>query len=147
MESLALLVAILMVVAFLAGPIAIGLTRLKSDFIILIVFRKLFHGLFVALSLWVGMMFFFSPGVPLIVHLIGFYGISMGYIASRREYFPEVRIISPLLARLGINTRSRSRSYDGEDSEGTSFTHGPVLKWKGNGRSSGSDGHGPEGQN
>lgn len=151
MESLVLLVAILMLIAFLSGPVAIALTKLSSDNFILTIIRRIFHGFFVAMSLWVGMMFFFNPGGPLVVHLIGLYGLAMGYIASRREYFPDVRIIAPLLARLGLkgfaprqitggSTHNESGSGD------TSSQHGPVIKWRRNGRSGGNDGHGPEGQ-
>ena len=151
MESLALLVAILMFIAFLAGPIAIGLTKLRTSNFILTIIRRIFHGFFVAMSLWVGMMFFFNPGVPLVVHLIGLYGLAMGYIASRREYFPDVRIISPLLARVGLKGFSQRQitgdSTQGESGSGdTSSQHGPVIKWRRNGRSGGNDGHGPGGQ-
>jgi hypothetical protein len=151
MESLAVLVAILMFIAFLAGPIAIGLTKLSSDNFIIAVIRRIFHGFFVAMSLWVGMMFFFNPGVPFVVHLIGLYGLAMGYIASRREYFPDVRIITPLLSRLGLQGFSQ-RQITGKSTQSTagsgdsSSQHGPVIKWRRTGRSGGNDGHGPEGQ-
>ena len=151
MESLALLVAILMVIALFSGPVAIALTKLSSNNFILAIIRKIFHGFFVAMSLWVGMTFAFNPGVPFVVHLIGFYGLAMGYIASRREYFPDVRIIAPLLARLGLNGLTR-RQITGDSTEGESRNsdsgsrHGPVIKWRRNGRSGGNDGHGPGGQ-
>jgi hypothetical protein len=151
MESLALLVAILMLIALLSGPVAIALTKLNSSNFIITLIRRMFHGFFVAMSLWVGMMFAFNPEVPFVVHLIGFYGLAMGYIASRREYFPEVRIIAPLLARVGLNgltrhqitgnsTQSSPRSAD------SSSRQPPAIKWRRTGRSGGNDGHGPEGQ-
>ena len=151
MESLALLVAILMSIAFFSGPIAIALTILSSSNFIITLIRRIFHGFFVAMSLWVGLMFFFDPGVPFIVHLIGLYGLVMGYIASRREYFPDVRIIAPLLARLGLNGLTR-RQITGDSTQGESGSsdsgsqYGPVIKWRRNGRSGGNDGHGPGGQ-
>lgn len=151
MESLAVLVAILMFIAFFAGPVAIGLTKLKTSNFILTIIRRIFHGFFVAMSLWVGMMFFFNPGVPLVVHLIGLYGLTMGYIASRREYFPDVRIIAPLLARLGLKGFAPRQISDDstQDESGSSDSgsrHGPVIKWRRDGRSGGNDGHGPGGQ-
>ena len=151
MESLAVLVAILMFIAFLAGPIAIGLTKLRTNNFILTIIRRILHGFFVAMSLWVGMMFFFNPGVPFVVHLIGLYGLAMGYIASRREYFPDVRIIAPLLARVGLQGITQ-RQITGKSTQSTaesgdsSSQHGPVIKWRRTGRSGGNDGHGPEGQ-
>ncbi|CAB4586390.1 unannotated protein [freshwater metagenome] len=151
MESLALLVAILMGIAFFSGPIAIALTKLNSSNFIITLIRRMFHGFFVAMSFWVGMMFAFNPGVPFVVHLIGFYGLVMGYIASRREYFPDVRIIAPLLARLGLKgfapRQITGDSTQGESGSGDSSSrHGPVIKWRRDGRSGGNDGHGPGGQ-
>ncbi|MEI6039506.1 MAG: hypothetical protein WCQ52_07460 [Actinomycetes bacterium] len=151
MESLALLVAILMGIAFFSGPIAIALTKLNSSNFIITAIRRIFHGFFVAMSLWVGLMFLFNPGVPFVVHLIGLYGLVMGYIASRREYFPDVRIIAPLLARLGLQGFA-PRQITGDSTQGKSGTaesgsqHGPVIKWRRNGRTGGNDGHGPGGQ-
>ena len=151
MESLAIIVAILMLIAFLAGPIAIALTGIRSKYLILNIIRKILHGFFVAMSLWVGLMFFSNPEHPFIVHLIGLYGLVMGYIASRREYFPDVKILAPLLARLGIKRfaprQKTSDSAQGEsDSTHSASQYGPVIKWRRNGRSGGNDGHGPGGQ-
>jgi hypothetical protein len=151
MESLALLVATLMAIAFFSGPIAIALTKLSSGNFIITAIRRIFHGFFVAMSLWVGLMFFFDPGVPFVVNLIGLYALVMGYIASRREYFPDVRIIAPLLARLGLKGFPQ-RLIKGDSTQGKSGSsdsgsrHGPVIKWRRNGRSGGNDGHGPGGQ-
>ena len=151
MESLAIIVAILMLIAFLAGPIAIALTGLRSKSLILNIIRKILHGFFVAMSLWVGLMFFSNPDLPFIVHLIGLYGLVMGYIASRREYFPDVKILSPLLARLGIKRfaqrqKTGDSAQDESESSNSGSQYGPVIKWRRNGRSGGNDGHGPGGQ-
>lgn len=160
MQSLALFVAILMLMALLGGPIAIGLSAIKTDQPILNIIRKIFHGFFVTISLWIGMMFFFNPDVPLVAHLIGLYGLVMGYIASRREYFPDVRVVTPLLARFGIDSKViRQPSGDDDfktwdpDSSDTPqlkksdpLRHGPAIKWRRNGRTGGNDGHGPGGQ-
>ena len=151
MESLALLVATLMAIALFSGPIAMALTKLNSSNFIITAIRRIFHGFFVAMSLWVGLMFFFDPGVPLVVNLIGLYGLVMGYIASRREYFPDVRIIAPLLARVGLKGFPQ-RLIKGDSTQGKSGSsesgsrHGPVIKWRRDGRSGGNDGHGPGGQ-
>jgi hypothetical protein len=154
MESLALLVVTLMLMALLSGPVAIGLSAIKSDSAVTNIIRRIFHAPFVLISLWVG-VFFCNPEMPLVANLIGLYAIVMGYIALRREYFPHVRIISPLLVRLGIKSRA---IYEIEDElnpdsietqpvkKSTSSLFGPIMKWHRNGRSGGNDGHGPKGQ-
>jgi len=155
MESLALLVTILMFLALLGGPIAIGLSAIKSDLVVTNIIRQIFHGLFASCSLLVGVIFFLNPKMPLVAHLIGLYALVMGYIAIRREYFPNVRIISPLLARLGIKNRAINKINDGSNpdsdknqptNKSSSSLHGPVIKWRRDGRSGGNDGHGPGGQ-
>ena len=89
MESLAMRVAILFLIAFLAGPIAVALSAVRGKSLFLNVIRKILHGFFVAMSLWVGLMFFSNPDLPFVVNLIGLFGLIMGYIALRREYFPH----------------------------------------------------------
>jgi len=44
MESLAVLVAILLLFAFLSGPIAIALTKIRTERFILTIVRKIAHG-------------------------------------------------------------------------------------------------------
>ena len=141
MESLALVVAILMLIALLGGPIAMGITRVKTESIFLTIIRRIFHGIFVALSLWVGIIFFFSSELPLTPRLIGLYALVMSYIATRREYFPSVRIITPLLTKFGIKKGGNRNS-----NQPNSSRHGPMMKWRRSGKSGGNDGHGPEGQ-
>lgn len=143
MESLALLVASLMFIALLGGPIAIGMTMIKTESIHSTIIRRVLHGLFVTTSLWVGLMFLFSGQLPITPRLIGLYTLIMSYIATRREYFPDVRIIAPLLAKFGVKLWKKQKRSGNE--RGSSH-FGPVLKWRRGGRSGGNDGHGPEGQ-
>lgn len=146
MESLAMLVAILLLIAFLAGPIAIALSAVRGKSLFLNVIRKILHGFFVAMSLWVGLMFFSNPDLPYVVNLIGLFGLIMGYIALRREYFPDVKILTPLLAKFGF-TASSGKGLDGDVPNGVSNSrHGPLLKWPRNGGSTSKDGHGPGGR-
>lgn len=143
MESLALLVASLMFIALLGGPIAIGMTMIKTESILSTIIRRVLHGLFVTTSLWVGLMFLFSGQLPITPRLIGLYTLIMSYIATRREYFPDVRIIAPLLAKFGVKLWKKQKRSGNE--QGSSH-FGPVLKWRRGGRSGRNDGHGPEGQ-
>ncbi|MSO43305.1 MAG: hypothetical protein EXQ76_03645 [Candidatus Planktophila sp.] len=135
MESLVQRVVILMLIALLAGPIAIGLTIIKTKNVLLTFVRRLIQAFFIAFSIFVGAFFLSVREVPLLIRLIGLYALSMGYIALRREYFPDVRLITPLLTKLGVKRKSDSTSR-----------HGPVLKWRRNSGSAGNDGHGPEGE-
>jgi hypothetical protein len=130
MESLAVVVAILFLIGMFAGPIAIALSSnlLTSAlsgkpgffYALLRFMRKFFHIVLVSLGTLVGAQFLGISGLPIFPRLIGLLAVITSYIALRREYFPEVRIIGNLFKR---------SSFKGK-----------------NGRSSGKDGYGPEGQ-
>ena len=128
MESLAVLVAIIFLIAIFAGPFAIGLTskslkRFLSSkagigWKVLEIIRKVLHIFAISIGTLVGFQL-----ISLAVtagKMIGLLAVVTCYIALRREYFPEVYIFGKLIGKLGVRRK--------------------------NGRSSGSDGHGPEGQ-
>ena len=141
MESLAYLVLIIFVLTIFSGPLAISLTsRRLVKFLnskvgllwtIANVIRKIIHLLAITVGAFLGMSLL-SMGVtgP---KLIGAYAIVCAYIALRREYFPDFHLLATIGNKLGI------RKVGPGD-------HGPAIKWKRNGRSSGKDGHGPGGQ-
>ena len=130
MESLAIVVVMLFLIAILAGPISIALSskflksRLDSKaslgIVILNLIRKAIHLAVVAFGNLIGVQFLLIAGLPLIPRLIGLFAVVTCYIGLRREYFPEFFFARDLVAKLGISRK--------------------------NGRSSGNDGHGPEGQ-
>ena len=130
MESLAIVVVMLFLIALLAGPISIGLSsrfiqsRLSSQaslgIVILNLLRKAIHLILVAFGTLIGVQFLFIAGLPLIPRLIGLFSVVTCYIGLRREYFPDFFFVRDLLAKFGVSRK--------------------------NGRSSGNDGHGPEGQ-
>jgi hypothetical protein len=130
MESLAIVVIFLFLIAILAGPLSIALSsravksRLDSQaslgVVILNLIRKAIHLILVAFGNLVGVQFMFIAGLPLLPRLVGLFSVVTCYIALRREYFPEFFFVRELRAKLGISRK--------------------------NGRSSGNDGHGPEGQ-
>jgi hypothetical protein len=130
MESLAIVVATLFLIALLAGPLSILLSsrlihsRLsgKSSIWITILnaLRKVIHLLFVAFGTLVGVQFLFISGLPLVPRAVGLFSVMTCYIGLRREYFPELLFMRDLFAKFGVSRK--------------------------NGRSSGDDGHGPEGQ-
>jgi len=141
MESLAYLVLIIFVLTIFSGPLAISLTsRRLVKFLnskegllwtIANVIRKIIHLLAITVGAFLGMSWL-TMGVtgP---KLIGAYAMVCAYIALRREYFPDFHLLATIGNKLGLR-----KVGPGE--------HGPQLKWKRNGRSSGNDGHGPGGQ-
>ena len=141
MESLAYLVVIIFMVTIFSGPFAIALTadrlvnfldtKESAVWAIVNVIRKIVHLLAITIGTFLGMSLI-SMGVtgP---KLIGIYAIVLAYIALRREYFPDFHLLAIIGNKLGI------RKVGPGD-------HGPKIKWKRNGRSSGKDGHGPGGQ-
>lgn len=141
MESLAYLVVIIFMVTIFSGPFAIALTadrlvnfldtKESAVWAIVNVIRKIVHSLAITIGTFLGMSLI-SMGVtgP---KLIGIYAIVLAYIALRREYFPDFHLLAIIGNKLGI------RKVGPGD-------HGPKIKWKRNGRSSGKDGHGPGGQ-
>ena len=143
MEGLAYLVVIILMIVILGGPVAILLTKIRTKNIILTTIRRLLHGLVIALSVIISSSVFFKQQEPLSLHVIGIFGITMAYIALRREYFPDVRIIAPLLAKFGVKLWKKQKRSGNE--QGSSH-FGPVVKWRRGGHSGGNDGHGPEGQ-
>jgi len=141
MEGLAYLVVIIFSITLFSGPFAIALTshRLvkflnsKEGVLWAIgdVLRKIIHLLAIIIGAFLGLSLMELPTT--IVKLIGIYAIVLAYIALRREYFPDFHLLATIGNKLGI------RKVGPGD-------HGPKLKWKKNGRSSGKDGHGPGGQ-
>ena len=130
MESLAIVVIVLFLIALLAGPLSIGLssqfvksrleTKASLAIVILNLLRKFVHLILVAFGNLIGVQFLFINGLPLLPRLVGLFSIVTCYIGLRREYFPEFFIMRDLFAKFGVSRK--------------------------NGRSSGIDGHGPEGQ-
>ena len=130
MESLAIVIVILFLIALLAGPLSIGLSsqfvksRMESKaslaIVILNLLRKFIHLILVAFGNLIGVQFLFINGLPVFPRLVGLFSIVTCYIGLRREYFPEFFFMRDLFAKFGVTRK--------------------------NGRSSGDDGHGPEGQ-
>ena len=141
MESLAILVAIIFLIDIVAGPIAIALTlpklvnaissQSKGVCVVLTVIRRLVHGLLVTIGFFIGSWLVNIAETP--AKLLGIFSIVTSYIAVRREYFPDFYLLANISSKLGIR-----KAAPGD--------HGPTLKWKKTGRSSGKDGHGPGGQ-
>jgi len=141
MESLAVLVAILFLIDLLAGPMAILLTwgklvrfissQSKNVVLVLTVIRRIVHGFLVTVGLFIGAWLAYITVTP--AKLFGLFSLITSYIALRREYFPDFHLLAIILNKVGIR-----KIAPGD--------HGPSLKWKRSGRSSGSDGHGPGGQ-
>jgi len=141
MEGLVYLVVIIFSIALFSGPFAIALTShrlvkfLNSKegvlWAIVNVLRKIIHLLAITVGVFLGLSL--MAMAVTISKIIGAYAIVLAYIALRREYFPDFHLLATIGNKLGI------RKVGPGD-------HGPAIKWKRNGRSSGDDGHGPGGQ-
>jgi hypothetical protein len=129
-ESLAFFVAILLLIALLAGPLSIALssqfvksrleTKASLVIVILNLLRKFVHFILVAIGNLIGVMWLFTAELPFIPRLIGLFALITSYIGLRREYFPEFFLMRDLFAKFGVSRK--------------------------NGRTSGKDGNGPAGQ-
>jgi hypothetical protein len=129
-ESLAFFVAVLLLIALLAGPLSIALssqfvksrleTKASLVIVILNLIRRFIHLILVAIGNLVGVMWLVTAELPFIPRLIGLFAVVTCYIGLRREYFPEFFFMRDLFARFGISRK--------------------------NGRTSGKDGNGPAGQ-
>jgi len=141
MQSLAVLVLIIFLMSLLAGPVAIALTwsklvnaissRSRGASFVLTIIRRLVHGLLISIGFYIGAWLTYIAETP--AKIFGLFSIVTSYIALRREYFPDLHLFAIIGNKLGI------RKVGPGD-------HGPKFKWRKNGRSSGDDGHGPEGQ-
>ena len=130
MESLAFFVAILLLIALLAGPLSIALssrfvksrleTKASLVIVILNLLRKFVHLILVAIGNLIGVMWLLTAELPFIPRLIGLFAVVTSYIGLRREYFPEFFLMRDLFAKFGVSRK--------------------------NGRTSGKDGNGPAGQ-
>ena len=130
MESLAIVVIILFLIAMLAGPLSIAIssqlvksrleTKASIAIVILNLLRKFVHLILVAFGNLIGVQFLLISGLPLIPRLVGLFSVVTCYIGLRREYFPEFFLAKDLIAKLEFSRK--------------------------NGRSPGDDGNGPAGQ-
>ncbi|CAB4658779.1 unannotated protein [freshwater metagenome] len=143
MEGLAYLVTILLMIVILGGPVAILLTKIRTEHIVLTIIRRLLHGLVITLALFISSTVIWKANQNLALDAMAIFGISMAYIALRREYFSDVRIIAPILAKFGVKLWKKQKRSGSE--QGSSH-FGPLMKWRRGGHSGGNDGHGPEGQ-
>jgi uncharacterized Tic20 family protein len=142
MESLAYLVVIIFMITLFSGPFAIALTSRRLvkflnskesvPWAIVNVLRKIVHAITTIIGTFLGFSLMSMGGVT-VAKFFGAYAIVLAYIAVRREYFPDFHLLATIGNKLGI------RKVGPGD-------HGPKVKWKKNGRSSGDDGHGPGGQ-
>ena len=149
MESLAVVVAILLLIAIFAGPIAIAISApslknlLSSKqgyfWAVLKILRLLLHFAATTLGFFVGSQLI---GIAVAAgKLIGLFAVVTSYIALRREYFPEIYLVKSLLGRLGIKRKEDSPVFS---ADGTEIIR--AKKTRRFGRTSGKDGHGPAGQ-
>ena len=116
MESLAIVVIILFLIAMLAGPLSIAIssqlvksrveTKSSLAIVILNLLRKFVHLILVAFGNLIGVQFLFINGLPLFPRLVGLFSIVTCYIGLRREYFPEFFFMRDLFAKFGVSRKN-----------------------------------------
>ena len=116
MESLAIIVAIIFMIALLGGPTAYVLTYIPGETLLAKIFRRIPILIITFLSIIVCTQLIFAA-IPIIGKTVGIFGLVTDYFAIRREFFPDFYLRKYLKGK-GI----------------------------GGGRSKGNDGHGPAGQ-
>jgi hypothetical protein len=121
-ESLAFFVAVLLLIALLAGPLSIALssqfvksrleTKASLVIVILNLIRKFIHLILVAIGNLVGVMWLVTAELPFIPRLIGLFAVVTCYIGLRREYFPEFFFMRDLFAKFGVSRKNgRSENH------------------------------------
>lgn len=116
MESLAILVAIIFIIALLGGPIATALTYIPGKTLPAKIFRRILILIITFLSTIVCTQLIFSD-IPIVGKAVGIFGLVTNYFAIRREFFSDFYL---------------RKYFQG--------------KGIGRGSSGGNDGHGPAGQ-
>lgn len=116
MESLAVIVTIIFMIALLGGPIAYVLTYIPGETLLAKILRRIPILIITFLSMIVCTQLIFSP-IPILGKTAGIFGLLTDYFAIRREFFPDFYLRKYLKSK-GI----------------------------GRGGSKGNDGHGPAGQ-
>ena len=116
MESLAVVVATIFMIALLGGPIAYVLTYIPGETLLAKILRRIPILIIAFLSTIICTQLIFAP-IPILGKSAGIFGLVTNYFAIRREFFPDFYLRKYLKGK-GI----------------------------GGGRSKGNDGHGPAGQ-
>ena len=148
MESLVVLVTILLAIAIISGPLAIGIARIKTHSPVTLMLKRILHSVLVLMGTVVGGQWILIPGLPLFPRLIGVTSLVLCYIGSRNEYFPQFRITAKLTSTINnflVGRGWKTIPVRREIVENKNAT-GPVAKFRNGGRSSGHDGFGPSGQ-
>mgnify|MGYP000129548205 CR=1 FL=1 len=109
MESLAIIVAIIFMIAILGGPIAFVLTYIPGETLLAKVFRRIPILIIIFLSILVCTQLIFSP-IPLMGKTVGIFGLVTDYFAIRREFFPDFYLRKYLKGK-GIGGERGCRSF------------------------------------
>jgi hypothetical protein len=124
MESLAVVIIILFLIALFAGPMAIVLTadqitkNLRSKdgniFKFINLVRRLFLLVLVFLASIVGFQFLTLGELLMIPRVSGLFALVTSYIAIRREFFPNFLILRSFVKRLK-NSKNRQKNINSSE--------------------------------
>ena len=115
MESLAIIVAIIFMIALLGGPISYVLTYIPGETLLAKIFRRIPILIITFMSMIVCTQLIFAA-IPIMGKTVGIFGLVTDYFAIRREFFPDFYlrnylkgktgdIINPIISAIGLNLR------------------------------------------
>jgi hypothetical protein len=103
MESLVYFVLIIFAVALFLPILAFLLTLIHPKTKIIIIIKRIIQAIFIAISLAFALQFTLVNPPNLLP--LGVYAIIISYISLRREYFPHIKILRPLLKKIAIRKK------------------------------------------
>jgi hypothetical protein len=103
MESLVYFVLIIFAVALFLPILAFLLTLIHPKTKIITIIKRIIQAIFIAISLAFALQFTLVNPPNLLP--LGVYAIIIAYISLRREYFPHIKILRPLLKKVTIRKK------------------------------------------
>ena len=98
MESLAFLVIIIFAIALSLPILAFLFTLIHPKNKTLNIIKRIIQSIFITISLVFGLQFAIVN--PPNLFPLGLYAIILSYISLRREYFPHIKLLRPILKKL-----------------------------------------------
>ena len=98
MESLAFLVLIIFAIALFLPILAFLLTLIHPKNKTLNIIKRIIQAIFITISLAFGLQF--ATVNPPNLFPLGLYAVILSYISLRREYFPHIKLLIPILKKL-----------------------------------------------
>ena len=98
MESLVYFVLIIFAVALFLPILTLLLTLIHPKNKIITLIKRIIQAIFITISLAFGLQF--ATVNPTNLFPLGIYAVILSYISLRREYFPHIKLLRPILKKL-----------------------------------------------